>query len=122
MGTQKTVGPTASAILGASFVLPFFAANAVVANRIEPLFSFIRPGAHTSSFELVLLGVVLACIPVGAFSAARPLFDRSADRPMRTYLLNGTISAVMVAMFVVVTAALGQEIYRCDVLGIANCD
>jgi hypothetical protein len=102
--------------------LPFLTANAIVAKGIEPFYSLIRPGPNTSAFELVLLTVVLAFIPVGAFIAARPLFDRSAPPGPRTYLLNGTVALGLLAVLVIVSAALGGEIYRCDVLEIPSCD
>lgn len=114
--------PGAAALMGVLCLLPFFSLNAIVANRIEPFFSFIRPGPRTSGLEIVLLTVALGCIPLGAFIAARPLFDRTAPRPLRAYLLNGALGAVMLVVFVILVAGIGAEIYRCDVLGIPNCD
>ena len=116
------MGWNTAALLGGMCLLPFVILNAVVAKRIEPVFSFIRPGPHTSSFEMILLAIVLACIAVGAFIAAGLLWGGSARRSVRVYLLNGTISALMLVVFVVLTAALGGEIYRCEVLEIPNCD
>lgn len=114
--------PTAAALRGGLCLVPFALANAIVANRIEPFFSFIRPGPHTSSVEYGLLIVVLGLVAAGAVIAARPLFTRDAPRGLRIYLLNGIVSAVLLTVFVVVSIALGSEIYRCDVLGMANCD
>lgn len=114
--------PRSAALFGGLLLLPFVVANAVVANRIEPFFSFIRPGPHTSPFEHALLFVVLGCIPVGAFIAARPLFDKSTRRTGDVYLLNGAVAAFMLCVFVILSTALGAEIYRCDVLGVPNCD
>jgi hypothetical protein len=114
-------GATAAALLGGLSVLPLVTANAIVAQRIEPFFSLIRPGPHTSAFELVLLVFVLACLPVGAYVAARPLLDARARRPS-AWLVNGTISAVLVVTFVVISTALGGDLYRCDVLQVPNCD
>ncbi len=62
--------------------------NAIVANRIEPYFSLIRPGPHTSPREYVLLFVVVCLIPVGAFVAARPLLRKEADGTRRFYAMN----------------------------------
>ena len=45
-------------------------------NRVEPFFSWIRPGPHTSAFEYVLLPVTLGLIAVGVVIAVRPLFER----------------------------------------------
>ena len=111
-----------AALLGGLCVLPFLTANAIVGNRIEPFFSFIRPGPHTSGFEYVLLTVVLGLIGVGAFIAGRPLFDRSVSHTTGVLILNGTVSALLFVIFVILAVALGSEIYRCDVLGIPNCD
>ena len=78
MAVRAPGTPTAAALKGGLFIVPFLAANAIVANRIEPFFSFIRPGPHTNSFEYVLLFGVIGCMPIGAFIAARPLFRRGA--------------------------------------------
>ena len=114
--------PNAAALLGGLCLLPFVVANAIVANRIEPFFSFIRPGQHTSPFEYLLLATVLAFIVAGGFIAARPLFDRSAPPSLRTYILNGAVGALMLAVFLILSIGLGSEIYRCDILRIPNCD
>jgi hypothetical protein len=114
--------PTIAALVGGLCVLPFLAANAVVANRIEPFFSWIRPGPHTSGFEYVLLAVVLGFIGLGAFIAGRPLFDRLAPRRPPILVLNGGLSAILLVVFLTLSVTLGGEIYRCDVIGIPNCD
>ena len=113
--------PGATALIGGLFIVPFGAANAIVGNRIEPFFSFIRPGPHTSTFEYVLLAVVLACLPVGAFIAAQPMLKRGADG-RRVHLANAVVALVMLALFVILSVGLGSDIYRCDVLQIPNCD
>ena len=110
-----------SALLGASLALPFLIVNAIVGNRVEPFFSMIRPGLHTSGFEYVLLTVLLLCLPAGAFIALRPiLVGRQERRPI--HLLNGVLATVMLVFFVAVCIGLGTDIYRCDVLLIPNCD
>lgn len=120
--SQQPKTPGAAARIGGLFTLPFLAANAIVGNRIEPFFSLIRPGAHTSAQEYVLLFIVLGCLPVGAWIAARPLFDKTPDGTRRIYVLNALVAVFMVAVFVVLSAGLGADIYRCDVLKIPNCD
>jgi hypothetical protein len=117
----QSMKPGAAALIGGLFMVPFAAANAIVGNRIEPFFSFIRPGPHTSAFEYVLLAVVLACLPVGAFVAAQPMLKRGADGK-RVHLANAAVALVMLALFVILSFGLGSDIYRCDVLQIPNCD
>src|SRR5688500_1827851 len=112
--------PGTAALIGGLFMVPFAAANAIVGNRIEPFFSFIRPDAHTSAREYVLLAVVLACLPVGAFIAVQPML-RGADG-RRFHLANAAVALVLLALFVFLSVGLGADIYRCDVLQIPNCD
>ncbi|MGH7180150.1 MAG: hypothetical protein ACREJC_22420, partial [Tepidisphaeraceae bacterium] len=122
VGTRQTMNRKSAALVGGLLMAPFVAANAIVGNRIEPFFSFIRPGLHTSAFEYVLLVLVLGCLPVGAFIAARPMLERGADGRRRIYLLNAILAAFMVVVFVILSAGLAADIYRCDVLQIPNCD
>ena len=120
--TRRSRRPGRAALVGALCALPFLVVNAIVAKRIEPFFSIIRPGPHTSAFEYVLLAVVLGLIAVGAFIAGRPLLDR-VERPRPwIYMLTGAVSALLLVVFLTLSVALGDEIYRCDVLGIPNCD
>lgn len=117
-----TTNPTLAAISGSLFLLPFLTANAIVGNRIEPFFSLIRPGIHTSPREYVLLAVVLLLIPMGAFLAARPMLYPGKGARLRFYAVNAVLAALLCAIFVFVVVGLGSEIYRCDVLGVPNCD
>ena len=119
---MTTRRPSIAALTGTLFILPFVAANAIVGGRIEPFFSLIRPGVHTSAREYVMLAIVLGLIPVGAFIAARPMFHGSVDGHRRFYPVNAVVAALMCLVFVAVSFGLGSDIYRCDVLGIPNCD
>ena len=89
---------------------------------MEPFFSWIRPGPHTSAFEYLLLPVTLGLIAVGVVIAVRPLFERGARPRARTYILNGGVGALMLAAFLILSFALGTDIYGCDVLGTPNCE
>jgi hypothetical protein len=118
----RLVHPGTAALVGGLFAVPFLTANAIVAKRIEPFFSFIRPGLHTSAIEYALLVFVIGCLPVGAFISARPLWNRDAGGARHLHALNAVVAATLLVGFAVLTAALGSEIYRCDVLQIPNCD
>ena len=119
---RETTRPATAAWIGSLLLLPFVIANAIVANRIEPFFSLIRPGAHTSPREYVLLAVVLLLLPLGAFVAARPLLARDAAGRRRVYPLNAALAGLFLAAFLAITSGLGADIYRCDILGLTNCD
>ena len=117
-----TTHPRSAAVTGIHFILPFFILNAIVGNRIEPLFSLIRPGVHTSPREYVLLAIVLLLFPVGAFIALSPTLRKDAGGTRRFYLLNALIAALLLAVFAMISIGLGSDIYRCDVLQVPNCD
>ena len=114
--------PRIAAATGALLAVPFLTANAIVGNRLEPFFSLIRPGPHTSGREYVLLFVVVFLLPVGAFIAARPMLRSEMTGRRKLYLVNGIIAALLLVAFSMLSIGLGSEIYRCDVLQIPNCD
>ena len=111
-----------AAALGGLLILPFVALNAVVANRMEPFFTIIRPGIHTSPVEYVLLFIVLSLLPIGAFIAIRPLFQKGADGARTVYLSDCVVAAGLLLVFAWVAVGLGSDIYRCDILKLPNCD
>ena len=118
----SSTNPRVAALVGTGFVLPFLIANAIVGSQIEPFFSLIRPGSETSPWEYVLLAVVLLLIPVGALIAARPMLRRNADGTRHFFAVNAVVATLLAAAFVMVAVGVGSDIYRCDVLGIPNCD
>lgn len=113
--------PKSASFIGFLFTLPFAGLNVIVAKRVEPLFSLIRPGLHTSPFEYVLLFIVLLLLPIGAFIALGPML-RVVDGKRRFYPVNGVTAAVLLIVFAVLSIGLGSDIYRCDILQIPNCD
>jgi hypothetical protein len=119
---STTPNPTLAALRGLFLVLPFVTMNAIVGNRIEPFFSLIRPGIHTSPREYVLLFSVVLLIAVGAFLAARPLLQKGTDGKRRFHAVNAIVATLLCMAFVAVSVGLGSDIYRCDILRIPNCD
>jgi hypothetical protein len=122
MKAQKLVSPNSAALVAAGLVLPFVVLNAIVSGRIEPFFSLIRPGFHTSPLEYVLLFGVVLLLPVGAFIALRPVVQLGADGRRRLYVLNGIVAVLLLTLFVALAVGLGSDIYTCDVLHVPNCD
>ena len=119
---RATMRPAIPAVTGGLCLLPFLAANPIVGNRIEPFFSLIRPGEHTSAREYVLLVGLLALILFGAFVAARPMLGRGDDGRRRFYPLNAALAAGLCVVFAALSYGLGSDIYRCAVLRVPNCD
>jgi hypothetical protein len=118
----KPTNPYLAALYGASFIAPFATLNAIVVNKIEPLFSIIRPTERTSYLEYLLLLVSLALIPFGGAVAVRPLLQQRAEGKKKFYIINLLVAAALFLFFIIVTENLGTEIYRCDILQIPNCD
>ncbi len=117
-----TTNPKSAALMGLLFVVPLIALNQIVGDRIEPFFSLIRPGVHTSPLEYILLPIVLLLLPVGAFIAIRPMLRKEADAKRKFYPVNGILAALLLVVFVLISVAFGSEIYRCEILQIPNCD
>jgi len=122
--TMRTIisNPRSAALVGFLFALPFLVMNTIVGSRIEPFYSLLRPDAHTSPFEYVLLAVILIMLPLGAFIAVRLMFQKGADGKRKFYLVNIMLATILVTGFVALSIGLGSDIYRCDVLLIPNCD
>lgn len=120
--STTTEPPLRAAARGALLLLPFACMNAIVANHVEPFFSLIRPGAHTSAREYVLLAAVLLLILAGAYLAARPLLRKDSAGRRRFYPLNALLALFLLLTFAAITAGLGADIYHCDVQGLPNCD
>jgi hypothetical protein len=114
--------PALAAVTGSLFILPFVAANAMVGGRIEPFFSIIRPGPHTGAREYLLLLILVLLILIGAVVAARPMLSRGNDGRRRFYPVNAVVAALLGLGFIALSVGLGLDVYRCDVLGIPNCD
>lgn len=114
--------PRLAAIVALLLTIPFFALNTIVGNQIEPFFSLIRPGPHTSPVEYPLFFTALFLFPIGSLIALCPMFKKGADGKRVIYPLNILLAVFLVGFFLMVFTAMSQEIYQCDVLKIKNCD
>jgi len=119
---NSAANPKFAALTGLLLFAPFVILNTIVAGRIQPFFSLIRPGEHTSPQEYVVLFSAIFLILFGALLAARPMLQKGPDGKRRIYPLNGIVTAILLLVFVWLSAGLGSDIYRCDVLQIPNCD
>ena len=102
--------PTAAALIGLLCVLPFAVLNAIVANRVEPFITLLRPDTHTSTREIVLFTFVLLMLPLGAFVALRPILRKYHAGKRRFFLMNCAAATLLLALFSVIAFALGSEI------------
>lgn len=111
-----------AALVSIVLLLPFWALNAVIALRFEPLFSLIRPGENTSMAEYALLALSMLLYPIALFVVVRPLLDRSGRGPRKLYLANIALSIAILFLTVLLWGAFSEELVSCEVLGTANCD
>lgn len=102
--------------VGFLFALPFAIANTVAVTGIAPLYSWLAGLGPYVIFAVITLGFF------GGIAVLMPLFWKSADGARTFYILNALIGLGLMAFFVVIGYALGEEIYRCDILKIPNCD
>lgn len=98
-------------------VLPFVVLNAIVSQQLQPMLGWIRPTGHTSLGELVLLGLSLLWAAYGAVHIFQPM--RSASSWSVVRMIGGL---GLLALVLVVTYGIGEEIYRCDIMRQPNCD
>ena len=117
-----TTNPRSAALISLLFIAPLILLNQIVGNRIEPFFSLIRPGIHTSPVEYVLLLFVCLLLPVGAFVAIQPMLRKGVDGKRKLYLVNRILATPLLMVFALISLAWGSEIYRCEILQIVNCD
>jgi hypothetical protein len=122
MEASKVTVASPALLVGLALAVPFLALNAVVATQLEPLFSLVRPGIHTGPLEYPLLAFTLLLVATGAVVALLPVLRKSADGSRRYPVLNILVAGLLAAGFLVIAIALGEEIYRCDVLAQPFCD
>jgi hypothetical protein len=115
------MSPRRSALIAVLLVLPFILLNFVVGLRLDPVYSFMA--------DIGLLGptpwfptLLVALYPIAAFIAVRPMLNAGPDGKRKFYIIN-----ILVAMFALGAAiflwwALGEDIIKCNVLKIPNCD
>ncbi len=101
-------------------VVPFLVLNAMVARPVEPVVSLLRPGGHSGLLEYAVLATVLLLLPAGAAIAVRTS-ERGVIHRWPP-LVNAAVAALLVGGFLLITFGLLEDVYRCEVLAIANCD
>jgi hypothetical protein len=121
MKSTKSVNPHGAAVTGALLAVPFIITNLIVSLRIEPFYALLEtiPAVRNSPvFPLLLLFL----FPVGAFIAMRPMIQKETQGQRTFYPVNILIAVILLVTFFILFSALGNELYRCEVLKIPNCD
>jgi hypothetical protein len=114
---MKTIRTPWRTILAAALIVaPFFALNAIIADRIEPFYSWLDAVPAIRNSPLLPLGLV-ALLPVAAFLLLAP-----ASGARRVGVAGAFSAAFLLAAFAALSVGFGEEIMRCDVEQTANCD
>lgn len=118
--------PKPAALISLLLTLPFILLNTIAINSIEPFFTIFKintgggfwdhPIGHSTAL------VALLPLPCGALISIRPMLQASGARKREFYLMNILLSVILLTASVLITGALLEEIYRCNVLQIPNCD
>jgi hypothetical protein len=111
--------PLLAALLALLFAAPFLAMNLVVVFRVDPVFSWMRPGPDTGPYEWAILWVLLGLILVGAVVALLPLVRPCANR--WKLVPNVLVGAMMLTVFLLLSVGFGHDM-TCDAVVSKTCD
>lgn len=115
----KIINPNKAAFVGFLFAIPFVVTNFIVALRLEPIYSFLGSFSVIRNSPFLPLFLLLL-FPLGAYIALYPMLKKG--RKSNFYILNSIVATILLAIFAILFFALGEEIYRCEILKIPNCD
>lgn len=127
MDVGKRITPAVSLVMGLLLVIPLILMN-VMAGLDMPSFDwFFRDVFTLGGFRTNPLGslIILICIlllPLGAGILLMPTLQSGAAGKRRIYPVHLVLAILIFAGFVLFVGVLAEEIYRCDVLQIPNCD
>ena len=102
---------------GIALSLPFIVANVLVAMQAEFFLSLLRPLGQTTSYEQILVFILIALVCVGGLVALLPILK---DR--RLYIVNAIVGVGFTIFALFAGYGLGIDFYHCDILKIPNCD
>ena len=75
---------------------------------------------NTFGFAYMLLGML--ALPVALSISVWSTLRKTGDGKRHVYAVNLVVAGIAAALMVPTWGALAEEIYRCDVLRIPNCD
>jgi len=111
--------PLLVSLLAALFAVPFLAMNLVVVFRVDPVFSWMRPGQHTGPYEWVIIWTLLGLLLVGAVVALLPVVRARANR---WWLVpNVVVGGILLVGFVLLSVGFGNDM-TCDAVAAKTCD
>jgi hypothetical protein len=121
------MSPKASALIGALLALPMGILIPAVAFELWPIESALKAmltidGSQPNALGSVVIFGGLLALPVALAVSVWPMARKGADGRRRLYVVNLALAAVIVALMAPTWGGLAEEVYRCDILQIPNCD
>jgi hypothetical protein len=118
--------PRSAALIGFLFALPFVSLNAIAVSKLEPFYTaFTGLGLDNISrfgAGLIVFSSVFLLLPLGALIAIRPLLQGKTRGARGWAIVEVAVATALMALFVLVSVGLGEEMYRCAILQVPNCD
>ena len=130
MGTQSVNDMAIqyrAALIAIALFLPSFILNFLAGQDNEVFDRFFRAvfspsGLRTNPLGYFVIITSILLIPIGSIIALRPIFQKGPNEKRRIYVVNLVLGTALLLIFVFIAGGLLEEIYRCDVLRIPNCD
>ena len=121
------MSPKASACISFLLALPMGILLSAIVFEIQPIEMFLKSiltndGSQPNTFGFGVMIGSLLFLPVALAVSLWPMLLKRADGKRRYYMINLVVAAAVLALMVPTWGALAEEIYRCDVLHIPNCD
>jgi Na+/melibiose symporter-like transporter len=127
MNTLSRISPTVSAVIAFLLTLPIGVIFSAIVFELRPIETALKAvltndgnQPNTLGYSIMIGGLI--ALPFALFFAVYPMFMKDDLGKRHFYLLNAVITAIVLVLMFYTWGALAEEIYRCDILGIPNCD
>lgn len=79
-------------------------------------------GDHPNVLGIILIYGGFLALPFSLFSSLWPMLRKDTDGKRHFYVLHAAIAIAVAILIAYTWGALAEEVYRCEVLQIPNCD
>jgi hypothetical protein len=122
MKSAKLLKPNTAVLVAVLLFAPLFTLNLFAVGNNPGFDHFFRDVFSLSAYSnnplsSAIVHAAVLLLPIGAFIALRPIFMTRRAMP-----LNLLVGILLLVAFVFFAGAMGQEVYRCDVLQVPKCD
>jgi hypothetical protein len=116
-----------SAFIACLLLLPAGIMLASIVFHIEAVETFMKSfltedGETPSVLGRAYMLFALLALPVSLVLAVWPMLRKGANGQRSFYLANALVALIALILLVPIVFGIGEEVYRCDILKIPNCD